>query len=62
MHTSALDIAYDIIAMHRRIEELEWQVKHLEEYKKMYLELLDHTVKHGEEMTKHIVMLAIQPT
>lgn len=58
-YTSALDIARDIIAMQHRIDELEWQVEHLEGYKKMYLELLDQDIKHNEEMTKNMLLLAL---
>jgi hypothetical protein len=44
------DFAREIVAMERRMEFLECEVDRLREIETRYHELLDQSVKHGEQM------------
>lgn len=45
-----LDFANEIRDMHRELEYLRAENDELREYKRKYHELLDESVKHGEQM------------
>lgn len=46
-----VDLAYDIIDMHKRLVEQERQIEHLKEYENKYNQLLNDSIKHSNNMT-----------
>lgn len=45
-----VDLAYDIIDMHRRLIEQERQIEHLKSYESKYNQLLNDSIKQSNNM------------
>lgn len=45
-----VDLAYDIIDMHKRLIEQERQIEHLKEYENKYNQLLNDSIKQSNNM------------
>lgn len=45
-----VDLAYDIIDMHKRLIKQERQIEHLKEYESKYIKLLNDSIKHSDHM------------
>lgn len=58
--TSAVDTAYEIVDMHRKLVRLQAEVFELQEYKQKYFDLLDQSIAHGEHMIGGLLTLAMR--
>lgn len=58
--TSVVDMAYEIVDMHRMIQKLSSEIEDLREYKQKYFDLLNGSIEHGEKMIGGILMLAMK--
>lgn len=58
--SSAIDMAYEIVDMHRKLERLQGEVFELQEYKQKYFDLLNQSVAHGEHMIGGLLTLALK--
>lgn len=58
--TSAVDMAYEIVDMHRLIQKLSDEVEDLREYKQKYFDLLNGSIEHGEKMIGGLLTLAMK--
>lgn len=56
-----VNFAHDILAMQRRIEELEFQVERLLPYEAKYHQLIDEGIQHSQQMLGGILKLAMTP-
>lgn len=55
--TNIVNIAYQIIRMHKTILRQKQQIIELEEYRKNYIELLNNSVKHGDKMMHNMLQI-----
>lgn len=55
--TNVVNIAYQIVAMHKTILRQKQQIIELEEYRKNYIELLNNSVEHGDKMMHNMVQI-----
>jgi hypothetical protein len=58
---SVVDFAYEIVAMHNRLQRLEAENKDLLKYRKLYIEELDRGIKHSGEMIGGLLKIATTP-
>lgn len=58
---SIVDMAYEIIDMHKTIEYLEQEVIHLKQYEKKYLALLDDSMRHSHKTMENLLKLTLTP-
>jgi hypothetical protein len=56
-----VQMAREILDMYDAIEYLNLEVKELREYKKKYFELLNESIKHGEDMSVNMLKLFLTP-
>jgi hypothetical protein len=62
MHNNeAVNIAYQIIDMHKEILKLREEVIRLKHYEKEYHALLNNNIKDSEKMTDDLVNLLMKP-
>jgi hypothetical protein len=61
MMANVVDIAYQIIDMHRTIISLQDEVETLREYKDKYHKLLDSSISHSNQMIGNTVKLLLTP-
>ena len=56
---SAVMFAEDIMQMQYELESLRYEVEELREYKQKYNDLLNSSIKHGNEMSKQVLELLL---
>jgi hypothetical protein len=56
---SVLDFAFEVIQMHRKIEDLESQVENLLHYRDEYFKLCDDTTKQTERLFGIVVTASL---
>ena len=59
--TDVVDIAYQIIDMHKEIITLQEEVIRLKYYEKEYHALLNQNIKNGEKMMDSLMGLLMEP-
>lgn len=57
---SVVDMAYEVLHMHRTILDQEAELEELRRYRQDYFDLLDSSIKHGEHMMGGLLRVAMQ--
>lgn len=58
---NVVKFANDVLAMHDRIQDLEWENEQLRDYKQKYNDLLSESVTHGQETSVNMIKLLLIP-
>ena len=56
-----VQMAWQVIGMHQRIEAQEAELEKLKDIEKKYLELLDSSIAHGKKMMSGLLEVAMTP-
>lgn len=56
-----VDLAYQIIAIHKENEHLRQELDHYKQMHKMHCEAIDNSIENGKKMTALILEAALDP-
>lgn len=61
MRPAAVDLAYEVIDMYERIQQLEFEVARLRDYERKYHDEVMAGIRHGEKMMSGLFAIAMTP-
>ena len=54
-------LAYEIIEMNNTIQQQEYEIEELKEYKQKYMDILNDSIKHNEKMMNNTMEILLNP-